>query len=89
MSKIFKIVKDTNLSLREKSINIDLPLSSEIEQLGLEMLEYVKLSQDDEFVKQHPEFADAMQYDSAFTGMESQSMNTIAPANRPGWYHNH
>ena len=42
-----------------------------------------------EFVKQHPEFADAMQYDSAFTGMESQSMNTIAPANRPGWYHNH
>jgi peptide deformylase len=55
MSKIFKIVKDTNLSLREKSINIDLPLSSEIEQLGLDMLEYVKLSQDDEFVKQHPE----------------------------------
>lgn len=42
-----------------------------------------------EFVKQHPEFADKMQYDSAFTGMESQSMNTIAPANRPGWYHNH
>ena len=42
-----------------------------------------------EFIKQHPEFADAMQYDSAFTGMESQTMNTIAPANRPGWYHNH
>lgn len=42
-----------------------------------------------EFVKQHPEFADAMQYDSAFTGMESQTMNTIAPANRPGWYRSH
>lgn len=42
-----------------------------------------------EFVKQHPEFADAMQYDSAFTGAETQTMNTIAPANRPGWYHNH
>lgn len=42
-----------------------------------------------EFVKQHPEFADAMQYDAAFTGMESQTMNTEAPANRPGWYHNH
>ena len=55
MSKIFKIVKDTNPSLREKSINIDLPLSSEIEELGLQMLEYVKLSQDEEFVKEHPE----------------------------------
>ena len=42
-----------------------------------------------EFVKKHPEFADAMQYDAAFTGMESQTMNTIAPANRPGWYRNH
>ena len=55
MSKIFKIVKDTNPSLREKSINIDLPLSTEIEQLGLDMLEYVKLSQDEEFLKKHPE----------------------------------
>ena len=42
-----------------------------------------------EFVKQHPEFAEAMQYDSAFTGMETQTMSTIAPANRPGWYRNH
>ena len=55
MSKIFKIVKDTNPSLREKSINVDLPLSEEIEKLGIEMLEYVKNSQDDEFIKQHPE----------------------------------
>ena len=39
-----------------------------------------------DFIRQHPEFADAMQYDSAFTGMETQTMNTIAPANRPGWY---
>ena len=42
-----------------------------------------------EFVKQHPEFADAMQYDAAFTGMETQTMETLAPANRPGWYRNH
>ncbi len=42
-----------------------------------------------EFVKQHPEFAEAMQYDSAFTGMETQTLDTIAPANRPGWYRNH
>ena len=42
-----------------------------------------------DFVRQHPEFADAMQYDSAFTGFESQSADTVNPALRPGWYHNH
>lgn len=55
MSKIFKIVNDTNKSLREKSENIELPLSEEIEQLGLDMLQYVKDSQDEEFLKKHPE----------------------------------
>ena len=42
-----------------------------------------------EFVRQHPEFADAMQYDSAFTGFETNKMNTTNPALRPGWYHDH
>lgn len=42
-----------------------------------------------EFIKQHPEFADAMQYDAAFTGMESMNASTVNPALRPGWYHNH
>lgn len=55
MSEIFKIVKDTNKSIREKSSNVDLPLSSEIEQLGLEMLQYLKNSQDEEFLEKHPE----------------------------------
>ena len=55
MSEIFKIVKDTNKSIREKSSNIDLPLSTEIEQLGLEMLQYLKNSQDEEFLEKHPE----------------------------------
>ena len=55
MSEIFKIVKDTNKLIREKSSNIDLPLSTEIEQLGLEMLQYLKNSQDEEFLEKHPE----------------------------------
>ena len=42
----------------------------------------------EEFVRQHPEFADAMQYDSAFTGFETQTADTVNPALRPGWYHN-
>jgi peptide deformylase len=55
MGKIFKIVKDTNKTLREKSENIELPISKEIEELGFEMLEYVKNSQNEEFLKAHPE----------------------------------
>lgn len=42
-----------------------------------------------DFIRQHPEFADAMQYDSAFTGFETQTADTVNPALRPGWYHNH
>ena len=42
-----------------------------------------------EFVRQHPEFADKMQYDSAFTGFNTQKADTVNPALRPGWYHNH
>ena len=42
-----------------------------------------------DFVRQHPEFADTMQYDAAFTGMESMTADTVNPALRPGWYHNH
>lgn len=49
--------------------------------------EQMKAYQD--FIRQHPEFADAMQYDSAFTGMESATADTTNPALRPGWYHNH
>ena len=49
--------------------------------------EQMKAYQD--FVRQHPEFADAMQYDSAFTGFETQTGSTVNPALRPGWYHNH
>ena len=49
--------------------------------------EQIRAYQD--FVRQHPEFADAMQYDSAFTGFETQTADTVNPALRPGWYHNH
>ena len=53
MEKLFKIVKDNKKSLREKSIDIKLPLNDEINQLGLDMLNYLKLSQDEEFLKTH------------------------------------
>ncbi len=51
--KDFKIVKDNKKSLRERSVDISLPLSEEIISLGNDMLQYLILSQDDEYLKKH------------------------------------
>ena len=42
-----------------------------------------------EFCRQHPEFADKMQYDAAFTGADSKKASSVAPALREGWYRDH
>jgi hypothetical protein len=42
-----------------------------------------------EFCRQHPEFADKMQYDAAFTGAETKKSSVVAPALREGWYRDH
>jgi hypothetical protein len=49
--------------------------------------EQMKAYQD--FIKQHPEFADKMQYDAAFTGADSKKASSVAPALREGWYRDH
>lgn len=48
-----KIVKDSNPIMRKKSLPVDLPLSKQDKQLLDDMLEYLKLSQDDEYAKKH------------------------------------
>ena len=52
MFKPRKIVKDTDPKLREKSLNVELPLSKEDEALLDEMMEYLENSQDDEKAKE-------------------------------------
>lgn len=49
----FKIVKDNKTSLRERSVDIELPLNEEIKKLGKEMLEYLKLSQNEKYLEEH------------------------------------
>ncbi|MBO4540722.1 MAG: peptide deformylase [Bacilli bacterium] len=51
---MLKIVKDSNPRLREKSKEVPLPLSKEDKALIDEMMEYLKLSQDEEFRAKHP-----------------------------------
>ncbi len=51
--KLFKIVKDTNKKLCEKCEEITLPLEEELKTTLLEMLEYLKISQDDELAQKY------------------------------------
>jgi len=53
--KDLKIVKDNNKLLREKSLDVSLPLSSEDKETILSMLTYLKNSQDEKYKQSHPE----------------------------------
>ena len=48
-----KIVKDTHPIMRKKSLPVDLPLSKEDKETLDNMLEYLKLSQDEDYAKKH------------------------------------
>lgn len=48
-----KIIKDNNPKMRQKSLPVDLPLSKEDKDTLDEMLNYLKLSQDDEYATKH------------------------------------
>lgn len=50
----FKIVKDGNRRLREKSEIISFPLDDDTKSILNDMLLYLKLSQDEEYLKRHP-----------------------------------
>lgn len=50
---MLKIVKDTNPSLRKRSVDVPLPLSEDNKALIDEMLKYLRLSQDEEYRKKH------------------------------------
>ena len=52
MSKIFKIVKDSNKSLRERCKEVE-EITPEIISMVNEMAEYLKLSQDEPFREKH------------------------------------
>ena len=48
-----KIVKDNNPIMRKRSLPVDLPLSAEDKKTLDDMLEYLKLSQDEEYAAKH------------------------------------
>ena len=50
-----KIIKDNNPLLRKKSVNVSLPISKEDKDTLLNMLNYLKNSQDEEYRNKHKE----------------------------------
>ena len=51
--EIYKIVKDSQKSLRERSTPVEFPMSKNIKETLFEMLEYLKKSQDEDFANKH------------------------------------
>ena len=51
---MFTIVKDNKPSLRERCKEVEMPLKEELKATLDEMLQYLKDSQDEEFLKKHP-----------------------------------
>ena len=51
---LFRITKDTDPKLRRKCEDVPLPLSEENQKLIDDMLEYLKLTQDEKFRAKHP-----------------------------------
>lgn len=48
-----KIIKDSNPIMRKKSLTVELPLSAKDKETLDAMLEYLKLSQDEEYAEKH------------------------------------
>ena len=48
-----KIIKDSNPIMRKKSLPVELPLSKQDKDTLDAMLEYLKLSQDEEYAEKH------------------------------------
>lgn len=75
MEKLFKIVKDNKKSLRKKSVDIKLPLDKNIKDLAMNMLEYLRLSQDETFLQKNPDIRSGVGLAAPQIG---QNINLIA-----------
>lgn len=65
---MFKIVKDPAPSLRQPSEEVPLPLSEQDKAYIDEMFEYLKLTQDPDFLKKHPKIREGVGLAAPQTG---------------------
>ena len=50
---LFKIVKDNKPSLRQKCVPVDVPYTKEDKEFVLEMVDYLKISQDEQLKEKY------------------------------------
>ena len=80
---MIKIVKDTSPSIRERSKEVPLPLSKEDKAFIDEMLEYLKLSQDEAFRKKHPNVREGVGLAAPQAGRNVQMLVISYPTGDP------
>jgi len=84
--ELFKIVKDTNPNLRKRCEQVEMPVSDEIKQTLYDMIEYLKLSQDEEFTASHPSVKPGVGLAAPQIGINKQ-MLAIYYQDEEGKYH--
>lgn len=50
---MLKVIDDSHPSLRNKSVDVKIPLEEKDKQLAMDLLSYVKMSQDENYAKKH------------------------------------
>lgn len=76
---MLKIVKDTTPSLRDKCTPVELPLSAEDKKTLDEMLEFLKLSQDEKFRAEHPEVREGVGLAAPQIGVKKRMLVVYYP----------
>ena len=80
---MIKIVKDNQPSIRQKSVEVPLPLSKEDKDFIDEMLTYLKLTQDEKFRKKHPNVREGVGLAAPQAGRNVQMLVISYPTGDP------
>lgn len=76
---MLKIVKDSVPSLRGKCKEVELPLNDKDKQTLMDMLDYLKLSQDEEYRKKHPSVREGVGLAAPQVGVNKQMLVIYYP----------
>lgn len=84
---MFKIVKDSEKSLREKCKDVPLPLREEDEAFVHEMMDYLKRTQDPKFREKHPTVREGVGLAAPQVGRNIKAIVIYYPLDQEGKEH--
>ena len=86
---MLKIVKDTQKSLREKCVEVEMPLSEADKKTLDEMLQYLKDSQNEEFREKHKEVREGVGLAAPQIGINKRMLVVYYEGGKEGEYVTH